>query len=243
MKTKDQQDAFTEIHHALLFAWLGKAIIERTGEQRGEAIIRKVVQQYGVERGRRMALRAKAKKHVLSMVNYFGYSEYRITPGAMDMKIIKQSPHAKLWVSKCPWHNAWKANGLLPIGRFYCLEIDQALVRGFNPELQLEVIETLTTGAPQCEFIYHNADPTILNYILLGYRRAINPGAKVAMPWNYHVGHLFNAFEKAATEELGQYGQNAIEEGLAEFAHRYGKLALQRVISSRGADYESVPEG
>jgi hypothetical protein len=107
MKTKDQQNAFNEIHHALLFAWIGKAIIERISEQRGEAIIRKVIRQYGEERGQRMALRAKAKKHVLSMVNYFGYSEYRITPGVMDMKIIKQSPHAKLCVSKCPWHKCW----------------------------------------------------------------------------------------------------------------------------------------
>jgi hypothetical protein len=44
-------------------------------------------------------------------------------------------------------------------------------------------------------------------------------------------------------DELCHEGQNAVEEGLAEFAHRYSKLALKRVISSRGADYESVPEG
>jgi len=243
MKKKDQQNGFNEIHHALLFAWIANAIVERIGEQRGEAIIRNAIRRYGEERGRRMALRAQANKHVLSMGNYFGYSEYRITPGVMDLKIINQSPHVKLCVSKCPWHNAWKETGMLSVGRLYCLEIDQALVHGFNPVLQLEVNGTLTTGAAQCEFVYHNAYPTILNYLLLEYRRAISPGAKAAMPWDYHVGHLFNTLEKVAVEELGQDGQKAVEEGLTEFAHRYGKQAAQRVIASRGKDYGSVPEG
>jgi hypothetical protein len=243
MSKKDEQNSFNEVHHALLFAWIAKAIVERIGDQRGEAIIRKAVRKYGEERGRRMALRALANKHTLSMANYIGYSEYRISPGEMDMKIIERSPHFRIRAFKCPWHKAWKENGLLSLGCLYCLEIDQALVRGFNPALQLEVISTLTTGSSQCDFVYHDANLTIPNYLLLGYRRAVRPGLQAVKPWDYHVGHLFTTFEKIAVEDLGQVGQEAIETGLGEFAELYGDQALVKVMASRSKDYDSVPEG
>jgi L-2-amino-thiazoline-4-carboxylic acid hydrolase len=190
-----------------------------------------------------MALRAQANKHARSMFNYIGYSEYRITPGASELKIIERTPHARIHIPRCPWHAAWKENGLLAFGRLYCSEIDQALVRGFNPELQVDVIATLTDGAAQCEFVYHNVDITIPHYLLIQYRRAISPGAKAVQPWDCHVGHLFRTFEKVAGEELGQVGQEVIQAGLTEFAERYGEQAMQRVVASRSKDYEGVSEG
>ncbi len=243
MSNKDEQHGFTEVHHALLFAWIGKAVVEQAGEQTGEAILRKAIRQYGEERGRRMALRARTNKHGLSMVNYFGYGEYKISPGEMELKIIRLSPHTRLCISKCPWHTTWKENGFLTLGRLYCLEIDQALVRGFNPALQLDVKGTRTNGDAECEFIYHDADPTLTNYLLIGYRKGIRPGAKAVRPWGYHVGHLFTTFEKVIVEELGEEGQRAIEAGLVEFAERYGTQAMQRVAASRSKDYTSVSEG
>ena len=242
MSKRDQQDGFTEIHHALLYAWIAKAVIERVGEQRGEAIIRKATRQYGEERGRRMALRAQANKHVLSMVNYIGYGEYKII-GEFKLNIIERSPNARIRIPKCPWHTTWKENGLLSFGRLYCLDIDPALVRGYNPELRVDVNATLPNGATQCEFVYYNADVTILNYLLIQYRKVFRPGAKAVMPWDYHVGHLFSTLEKVTVEELGQVGKEAIETGLTEFAERYGEQAMQKVVTSRSKDFQSVHEG
>jgi hypothetical protein len=242
MSKRDQQDGFTEIHHALLYAWIAKAVIERVGEQRGEAIIRKATRQYGEERGRRMALRAQANKHMLSMVNYIGYGEYKII-GEFKLNIIERSPNARIRIPKCPWHTTWKENGLLSFGRLYCLDIDPALVRGFNPELRVDVNATLPNGATQCEFVYYNADVTILNYLLIQYRKVFRPGAKAVMSWDYHVGHLFSTLEKVTVEELGQVGKEAIEAGLTEFAERYGEQAIQKVVTSRSKDFQSVHEG
>jgi hypothetical protein len=242
MSKRDKQNGFNEIHHALLFGWIARAVVERVGEQRGEAIICKAIRQYGEQRGRRMALRAQANKQVRSMLNYIAYSEYRTTPGVFELKIIERTPHARVQTPRCPWYGAWKENGLLAVGRLYCSEIDQALVRGFNPELHMDVIATLTNGASQCEFVYYNVDITIPNYLLIQYRRAISPGAKAVRSWDYHVGHLFRTLEKVAVEELGQVGQEAIQAGLVEFAERYGEQAMQRVVTSRSKDYESVSE-
>jgi hypothetical protein len=240
MSKKNHQEEFDETHHALLFAWIAIAVVERVGEQKGEAILRKGIRQYGEQRGRRMALRAQANKHACSMLNYIAYSEYRPTPGAFDLKIIERIPHARAQSPRCPWYATWKEMGLLAVGRLYCSEIDTALVRGFNPELKMELVSTLTEGADHCEFVYHNAYITIPNYLLIQYRRAINPGMKAVKPWDYHVGHLFNTLEKVVVEELGQIGQEAIQAGLAEFAERYGDQAILRVVASRSKDYNSL---
>jgi hypothetical protein len=240
---KDQSDHFNETHHALLFAWIANAVEEQVGQQKGEAVIRKAVRQYGEERGRRMLLRAQAKKHALSMINYLGYREYNISPGVMDLKIISKPPHAMFRISTCPWQRAWEENGLMSVGKLYCLEIDQALLRGFNPDLQLDVILTLSNGDPRCEFVYHDANLKIPNIVLFGYRKGINPGPKAVMPWDYHVGHLFNTFEKTAYEELGKAGKQAVETGLAKFGERYGESAMKKVMVSRNVDFDIVPLG
>jgi hypothetical protein len=101
----------------------------------------------------------------------------------------------------------------------------------------VDVTATLTDGAAQCEFVYHNVDIEIPNYLLIQYRRVISPGAKAVKPWDYHVGHLFKTLEKVAGEELDQVGQEAIEAGLAEFTERYGEQAMQRVLASRSKEY------
>jgi len=238
---KFSQDGFTEIHHALLFAWISKAVLEWVGEQRGEDIIRRAVRQYGQERGHRMSLRAQANGHALSMTNYIAYSEYKNSPGGMEQKIVEKVPHARVCISKCPWHTTWEENGLLPYGRLYCVEIDEAVVQGFNPALQLDVHGTQTNGAAQCEFLFHDANLTTINYLLIGYRKAVNPGAKAILPWEYHTGHLFKTVEKVIVEELGEMGQRAIDGALVEFANRFGEQALQRVAASRSIDYSILP--
>jgi hypothetical protein len=237
------RDGFTEIHHALLFGWLANAVVERVGEQRGEAVIRQAVRKYGEQRGRRMALRAAANGHALSMAAYFGYAEYRVSPGAIPLKIVERSPNAKGRIPTCPWYVTWKEHGLLSVGRLYCLEVDQALVRGFNPELKLVVNATLTEGAAECEFVYYGLNLTIPNYLKIQYRRTINPGAKAVMSWEYHAGHLLTTCEKVLVAELGAVGEEAVEAGLAEFGARCGEQAMRKLLANRGRDYTLVPTG
>lgn len=243
MSKKDQEDRFTEVHHALLHGWIARAIIDRVGEQSGQAVVRRAVRRYGEERGRRMAQRATANKHALSMPNYVVYAEYRLSPGAIPLKIVERVPHARIRAPRCPWYATWKENGLLSEGRLYCLEVDQALVRGFNPELELEVKATLPDGAAECEFVYHDANLTIPTYLAIQWRRTFSPGLKAVMPWDYHVGHLLTTYEQVAVAELGQVGHEAIRAALTQFAARYGEQAMQKVVASRSKDYKALPYG
>jgi hypothetical protein len=242
MSQSNPATGFTETHHALLFGWLARAIIEAAGDTKGEAVVRAATRQYGAERGRRMALRARGNRHALTTTNYLAYSEWVASPGVMKQVFVEKAPHARVHVHLCPWHTLWQEHELLPYGRLYCLEIDKALVNGFNPRLVVEVNGTRTNGADRCEFVFREANLTWSNYLLLGFRKAVSPGQKAHMPWEYHAGHLFTTFEKAAGEALGEPGQRAVGAALAEFTRYFGEGATQTLLAFRNTDFAHPPE-
>lgn len=224
---------FTETHHALLFAWMAKAVCEQAGDERGEAIIRLAVRRYGEERGRRMAAKARANGHALDMIDYFAYGEFKTSPGAMSQTLTGRGLDLVLLNTKCPWYAAWDENGLMKWGCLYCREIDSAVARGFNPELKLDVIGTRSNGNETCDFIFHDAKTGVRNGLRLIFRKAFKPGAKAIEGWDFHAGHLFTALEKAIVGELGESGDAAVESALNAFAERYGEEARRRVIAYR----------
>ena len=181
-KSNTSQD-FTETHHALLFGWIAKAVVGGVGEPLGEAVVRKAVRQYGQERGRRMALRAKANGHALTMANYLAYGEWKYSPGQAQgkMRIVEKRPDAKVRMEKCPWYEAWQKNDLTAYARFYCHEVDKALVSGFNPDLYVEVNGTRPDGADICRFVFHGANLTTVNNLLLTYRKKVRPGTSAVI--------------------------------------------------------------
>ena len=231
---------FTETHHALLFGWLSRALIEEVGEQKGKVVVSKALRKYGEERGRRMALRAKSSGHVLDVANFFVYAEYRPISGVMKAKVTERSHNFTLEVSRCPWCDAWTENGLLPYGRLYCLDIDEAVLRGFNPNLKIDIEGTLSNGAEKCKLVYREANLTLLSYLLIGLKRAMRPGKKVVMPWEYHVGHLFKTFETSIIEDLGELGRKASASALREFSKRWGESATRQVLAFRTIDFTKI---
>ncbi len=240
---------FTEVHHALLFGWIGRAVIEAVGEAQGEEVMRIAVKQYGQERGRRMALRARAGGQALSLAAYLAYGEWKASPPealpegcggwtGSQQWIERTSQIARERVTRCPWHAAWKAHDLLPYGRLYCQEIDGGLVGGFNPALAVDVPATLTGGAPACEFVFHNTGPAAAQEPATQSA----PGQRTQMPWEYHAGHLFATLEKVIVARLGGAGRAAVESGLAEFARHFGQPAAERILAYRDVDFSQLPE-
>lgn len=242
MTMKQPQQEMTEVHHALIFACIARAAVKSAGEEMAGAALRKAVRIYGEQRGGRMALRAKANGHALNMGNYLAYCEYKISPGGMQQAIVEKVPHVRTYVSRCPWHTTWKENDLLPYGRFYCQVIDEAVVRGFNPALKIDVRGTQTNGGERCEFVFHDANLNLFTTLSIGYKKAIKPGSKAVMPWSYHAGHLFATLEKVLVEELGPMGQSAVETGLADFSARCGAQAVETIIAGREINYAVVPQ-
>lgn len=240
MTAEDIKKSFGAKHHALLFAWMSREVIQRVGAEKGEAVIRKAVQCYGRQRGGRMAMRTQVDGQILSMFNFLVYGEWEANEGDFSRIIVETDPHFHIRVRRCPWHDTWVGNDLLPYGRLYCLEVDQALIQGFNPGLTLELDATLPNDQLDCDFIYQEANLTPENFKRMEQRRQEVHDAAV-MPWDYHLGHLYKTIGEKVIDELGELGEEAIHAAMAEFAREFGEDAAKIVLSFKETDFDSLP--
>jgi hypothetical protein len=235
-----KQLVFSESSHAVLFALIARQVFTRYGEQKGVPAVRKAIRRYGEQRGRRMALRAQTNGDALTMANYLVYGEWRSVTDGSQMKLVEDQADISMLVQRCPWEQAWKDTGLLPYGRYYCQEIDAALLRGFNPDLQIEIKQTLSNDGVPCEFIYHQAvlEPGhTLSYI---DEKSTRLESLRLMPWEYHCGHLYQVFSLVMGDEFGPRGRVTVQNALAEFALRYGGEAAGTVAAYLKTDFDSL---
>ena len=223
-------DTLTETHHALLFAWIARAIVEQVGQEPGEAAVRKAVRRYGEQRGGRMALRAGADDREWSMTNFRVYGEWQASdPAHSESEKLEIAPDFHNKVVRCPWNTTWVEADLLPYGRLYCLEIDAALARGFNPDLTLEVHRTLANDGEPCEFVYREAGEPVA-------------AAGRVRSWNYHSGHLYWTMRAVLAQELGDAGIAAAQHALKTFAERCGQDLADAVLTYEGEDFSRLAD-
>lgn len=216
----EQNLSLTEKQHAILFALLARALVQRLGVEAGEALVRRAVRRYGEQRGQRMAQRALRDGQALTMPTYLQYKEWRSSTGESRSENFPQGGDLVSKVSICPWNNAWFEQDLLPFGRLYCLEVDEALVRGFNPALAISVSSTLSNGGEVCAFIFHQGagDPPEC------------PVGETHRPWRFHCAHLVSAFQQTCAEEGLQGVNGLIENALIDFSQRFGQVSLNQVL-------------
>lgn len=232
--------AFTPTHHALMMAWISKAVVDAVGAEEGERIIRRGVVRYGNQRGRRMAMRAEANGHPRTMAAYFAYAEVRLRRSDFKMEILERSPDARIRTSVCPWAIAWERNDLTAYGRYFCMEIDRAVVQGFNDDLDLEVSGTLSNGAEYCDMTFVDANFTVPTMAGLAWKKTISPGRRVLMPWEYHVGHLYKTLGEVIADELGDDADGVMTAALDNFTDKYGEAAGDKVLVHQTTDFDQV---
>lgn len=237
----ERAEAFTPKHHALMMAWIAQAVVDAVGDREGERIVRKAVARYGHQRGRRMAMRAEADGQPLTVESYLAYAEVKPRKGDTQTKLLERSPDARSQVIGCAWYDAWNENDLMPYGRYFCMEIDRAVVRGFNPQLVLEVGATMPSGADCCDFVFRDADLTIPRLAGILWTRAVGPARRAAMPWEYHVGHLFKSFGEVVAEELGDAAEDVMASALGRFADSFGMPARVTLLAYQSTNFDELP--
>ena len=233
MRQNESSLTFTPMHHALLFAWISRAVIERVGREKGEDAIHRATVRYGEQRGRRMAMRAEANGHPLTMNSYKAYGEWRAKPGESESEVVRTEPQLTVNVLRCQWHRAWEENDLMPYGRLYCQDVDEALVHGFNPKLRLDVNTTLSNDNVPCEFVYHGAEPGAAKNLEVDARQTV-------MPWDYHLGHLYKTMGQVLIEEFEQDGEAAMRSALESFSARFGEQAAAAVLLHQDTDFDRL---
>jgi hypothetical protein len=137
---------------ARIFATLAREVVERFGDEGRVAVIA-AVRKFGEERGRRMAGRAACEGRANDFAAYLLFSD-------LDTSYHQMVPEfgegeLRVTITYCPFAAACQEWGLAEYGKYFCQEIDAALMRGYNPERYETVCErNLTDGAESCVIVY-----------------------------------------------------------------------------------------
>lgn len=189
--------------HALLIAWLAQETVQRFGEK-GRAAIREGVRRYGEERGRRMAARARAAGHALDLLSFLVFGE--IDTSANTWKIVRTTPYFELHAKKCGWHDVWVKSNLIEAGGLYCHEIDDAILHGFNPNIQFQVDGTLSNGSSACRFLYYGWKINFFDKLRLAWYQQ-QAGDRYKRPFSFHILHYYRTLSGALDEAFGAQGR------------------------------------
>jgi len=231
------REAFTAEHHALLFAWIAREAIVRLGEEKAVPVICAAVRLYGEQRGHRMALRAQQDGQPLSMASYLSYREWEVPEGEMQQTGVPWRGDLRAQVRRCCWATAWQQEGLTEYGKYYCQEIDKAVVRGFSPDLVVDVKGTRTNGSRMCQLVYHGAfEGTLV------HEGAQRDQKKRILPWSYHTAHLYATMSAVLRQEFGSAGVDASQAALTTFTARFGSAMVETLVEDADINFDTLPE-
>ena len=135
----------------------------------------------------------------------------------------------------------WKEYNLLNYGKYFCNEIDAALVRGFNPDLEIEVVSTRTNDGLPCDFIFKDAKLSFFKLLGLAYKKKIRPGKMAIMGWEYHTGHLYKTLGDVIKQTLRDKADEILEDGLEDFSSFSSEKHIAAIKKYQNTDFDKLP--
>lgn len=212
-------------HHAMLFAYFSKHAIELCGDKGRDAILAGMT-AYGNERGKRMALNARAHGDALTTMTNQAYGEWKPDyDGQMEFGQIQTEPTLQTYIAKCAWCDAWKKHDILKYGKYYCVNVDNAVYQGYRPDFVCTPTTTsLSWGGKRCEFDWGHPLTTEETTQLVQKKREL--GTSCMKDFNFHTAHLKHTISKVLIDTLGEDGKKAVQLALSDFADTFGQEYL-----------------
>ncbi len=135
-----------------LFSVMAKHVIEKLGPEEGEELLKGAIEEFGYERGKRIAETAKAQGKPNSFKNWLIYTDIEAT----NFKPIVSMPDGDFLtkVKKCTFIKAAQDWGLEDYAKIYCKYVDYKILEGYNPDIQLILDDRHETGSSRCIFRY-----------------------------------------------------------------------------------------
>jgi hypothetical protein len=137
---------------AQLFASLSKHVFEKQGVVEGEKLIKEAVEYFGFERGQRIAQVVKGLGKPLSLKNWLIYSD--IDGSNFEAKASLCNHDLLVRVHHCTFIDAAEKWELREQASLYCRYVDYAILKGYNPDVKLELQSRHDTGKDYCLFRY-----------------------------------------------------------------------------------------
>ena len=227
---------WNEYHHAWVVSEFYRLLLERKGEA-GRRVFRQAAQTYGEQRGKRMAMRAMADGRPLGFLEYFAYGEYGSTDAFFTEDMWGEDGVVHEKVTRCPWADLFARRGMKDCGDEYCREIDRAIVRGFDPELELETASTQHYGGC-CRFYFRQPG---IPADTLERAEALTAGrTDLVMPLSYHCAHVFHVFSATARGAFGAEGEEMAALVLDSFGREYGPEMREALRAGAGAPFDTT---
>ncbi len=120
--------------------------------EKGLEMVGRAVSRFCEARGRRITRIVAGEGKPLTLINFFLYYDLEMDDIELAPEIVNGELHVH--ISKCGPAEKLKQWGLEQFGIHYCLHSDEAILRGYNPKLSLEITKRLTSGDDCCRFIY-----------------------------------------------------------------------------------------
>ncbi len=128
-----------------------EAFAQELGWDRTLAILRQVIIEIAHQQGAQLAQSMGGNS-----LNHFAASLANWQKDdAMQIEVLDQTEDQFSFnVHRCRYAEMYRALGMETLGSLLSCSRDQALIEGFNPEIQLTRTQTIMEGAPYCDFRY-----------------------------------------------------------------------------------------
>ena len=219
---------FTEYMHASIAVLFGKQLLKA---EKGKEIFSYCVEQYGRERGMRMAKRCLRDQRNLDWQAYADYREWNPSETVIKnnagsrIQIEQAEPDRISRFLNCPWADQFAKMDAKEIGALYCSLIDPSIVSGFNPSLVFITDKNLGKDGyclqiqKQCKELKPSA-----------LRKENQKGM------DYHCAHLFYTFARTIEEVLPD-GKEINRKVLDAFAQVWGRETADTLITYKNTDF------
>ncbi|PWH17779.1 MAG: hypothetical protein DDG59_07650 [Anaerolineae bacterium] len=128
-----------------------EAFARELGWERTIEILQGVIIAIAREQGRELA----QSQGGCSLQQFAASLENWQKDDAMQIDILVQNEEEFSFnVQRCRYAEMYRALGMEQLGRVLSCSRDQALIEGFNPEIELTRTQTILEGAPFCDFRY-----------------------------------------------------------------------------------------
>ena len=218
--------------HAWIIAQFYQALTNFDAS-RGKDVFIRAARRYGEERGYRMALRALRDGQPLNIATYMAYSEWRPTDASFYASTVASfTPDYENHNARCPWVETFVEVSGWDCAATYCAQVDASIVRGFNPDVQFELIHPLSP-AHECRMVFREA-------YLPSADKPLPHSDDTVRPWSYHCGHLWHAFADTLAQVYADAGDALSTRVFTLFTEAFGADNAALLCSEAQRDFRSI---
>ena len=145
--------------------------------------------------------------------------------GQMGFGTLRTEPTLQTYIAKCAWCEAWKKHNITEYGKYYCVNVDNAVYQGFRSDFVCTPTATsMSCGGKRCEFDWGH--PLSQEEVKELAEKKDKLGTSCMKDFNFHTAHLKYTVSQALILNLVEKGEEAVKLALADYVDTFGQEYL-----------------